>query len=154
SRLDPRRAHARRVHQRARAESRGRIVQEDREDSARRVIPVPSNPSPPSPGQRRRVAVLGATGAVGQAFIRLLVGHPWFELVSRAASERSAGKPYREAARWVGTGDMPPFVADMIVQPCDPDRVEADVVFSALDSAAAGDAEPAFARAGRTVLTN
>ncbi|HEV8445944.1 MAG TPA: aspartate-semialdehyde dehydrogenase [Gemmatimonadaceae bacterium] len=120
------------------------------------MTPVPSNPplSSPSPGQRRRVAVLGATGAVGQAFIRLLVGHPWFELVSLAASERSAGKPYREAAKWVGAGDMPPFVADMIVQPCDPDRVDADVVFSALDSAAAGDAEPAFARAGRTVLTN
>ena len=98
--------------------------------------------------------MLGATGAVGQAFIRLLVGHPWFELVSVAASERSAGKPYRDAARWVGTGEMPPFVADMIVQPCDPERVDAEIVFSALDSAAAGDAEPAFARAGRTVLTN
>jgi aspartate-semialdehyde dehydrogenase len=112
--------------------------------------------SPPSanPTRRRRVAVLGATGAVGQAFIRLLVGHPWFEIVALAASERSAGKPYREAARWVGAGEMPPFVADMIVQPCDPDAVDAEIVFSALDSAAAGDAEPAFARAGRTVLTN
>ncbi len=115
-----------------------------------------TNPAPTSanPTRRRRVAILGATGAVGQAFIRLLVGHPWFEIVSLAASERSAGKPYREAARWVGAGDMPPFVADMIVQPCDPDKVDADIVFSALDSAAAGDAEPAFARAGRTVLTN
>lgn len=104
--------------------------------------------------RRRRVAVLGATGAVGQAFIRLLVGHPWFELTAVAASERSAGKPYREAARWVGAGEMPPFVADMTVVPCDPERVEAEIVFSALDSAAAGDAEPAFARAGRVVLTN
>jgi len=118
------------------------------------VNPVSSNPFPPSPGRRRRVAILGATGAVGQTFIRLLVGHPWFEIVALAASERSAGKPYREAARWVSAGDMPPFVADMIVQPCDPDRVEADIVFSALDSSAAGDAEPAFARAGRMVLTN
>ena len=104
--------------------------------------------------RRRRVAVLGATGAVGQAFIRLLVGHPWFELVALAASERSAGKSYRDAARWVGVGEMPPFVADMIVQPCDPARIDAEIVFSALDSAAAGDAEPAFAHAGRTVLTN
>ena len=104
--------------------------------------------------RRRRVAVLGATGAVGQAFIRLLVGHPWFELVAVAASERSAGKPYRDAARWVGAGEMPPFVGDMIVQPCEPERVDAEIVFSALDSAAAGEAEPTFARAGRTVLTN
>jgi aspartate-semialdehyde dehydrogenase len=116
---------------------------------------MPTNASPPSShGRRRRVAILGATGAVGQAFIRMLVGHPWFELVALAASERSAGKPYRDAAKWVGAGDMPPFVADMTVQPCDPDRVDADIVFSALDSSAAGDAEPAFARAGRTVLTN
>lgn len=110
--------------------------------------------SPPDETRRRRVAILGATGAVGQAFIRMLVGHPWFELVAVAASERSAGKTYREAARWVGAGDMPPFVADMIVEPCDPARVDAEIVFSALDSAAAEDAEPAFARAGRTVLTN
>lgn len=114
------------------------------------TVPPFANP----PIVRRRVAILGATGAVGQAFIRMLVGHPWFEIVSLAASERSAGKPYRDAARWVGTGDMPPFVSDMVVQPCDPDKVDADIVFSALDSAVAGDAEPAFARAGRTVLTN
>ena len=114
------------------------------------TVPPPANP----PARRRSVAILGATGAVGQAFIRLLVGHPWFEIVSLAASERSAGKPYRDAARWVSAGEMPPFVADMVVQPCDPDKVDAEIVFSALDSAAAGDAEPAFARAGRTVLTN
>ena len=104
--------------------------------------------------QRRRVAVLGATGAVGQAFIRLLANHPWFELVEVAASERSAGKCYGDAATWIGADDMPAAVRRMIVQPCDPSLISADIVFSALDSAAAGDAEPAFARAGKTVLTN
>jgi aspartate-semialdehyde dehydrogenase len=103
---------------------------------------------------RRRVAVLGATGAVGQTFIRLLVDHPWFELVEVAASERSAGKPYSEAAKWIGTDDMPPSVAGMTVLACDPSQITADIVFSALDSSVAGDAEPAFARAGKMVLTN
>lgn len=103
---------------------------------------------------RRRVAVLGATGAVGQAFIRLLANHPWFELAEVAASERSAGKPYGQAARWIGADEMPPQVAKMTVLPCDPSKISADIVFSALDSAAAGDAEPAFARAGKMVLTN
>ena len=103
---------------------------------------------------RRRVAVIGATGAVGQTFIRLLVGHPWFELVEVAASERSAGKPYSEAAKWIGADDMPPSVAGMTVLACDPSQITADIVFSALDSSVAGDAEPAFARAGKMVLTN
>jgi len=104
--------------------------------------------------RRRRVAVLGATGAVGQAFIRMLDNHPWFELTEVAASERSAGKTYADATHWVGAGGMPANVAGMIVQPCDPSRISAEIVFSALDSAAAGDAEPAFARAGKVVLTN
>lgn len=103
---------------------------------------------------RRRVAVLGATGAVGQAFIRLLANHPWFELTEVAASERSAGKPYADAARWIGNDAIPPGVGDLTVLPCDPSRISADVVFSALDSSAAQDAEPAFARAGKVVLTN
>ncbi len=104
--------------------------------------------------QRHRVAVLGATGAVGQTFVRLLANHPWFELAEVAASERSAGKAYGEAARWLGTEPLPACVAEMTVLPCDPGRVTADIVFSALDSGAAQDAEPAFARAGKTVLTN
>src|SRR5436305_9273772 len=105
-------------------------------------------PTATEPTRRHRVAVLGATGAVGQAFIRLLADHPWFELAELAASERSAGKPYAEAARWIGTDTIPSHVARMIVTPCDPSAISADVIFSALDSAAAGEAEPAFARAG------
>lgn len=104
--------------------------------------------------KKHRVAVLGATGAVGQAFIRLLADHPWFELAEVAASERSAGKTYAEAARWIGTDEIPANVRDMKVVACDPSQVSADIVFSALDSGTAGAAEPAFAAAGKLVLTN
>ena len=106
-----------------------------------------------APRSRIPVAVLGATGAVGQTFIRLLVEHPWFQLIELAASERSAGKPYHAAARWIGD-TMPDQVRGMTVLPCDPRRVTAPLVFSALDSSVAGDVELAFARAGRLVLSN
>jgi aspartate-semialdehyde dehydrogenase len=102
---------------------------------------------------RRRVAVLGATGAVGQAFIRLLARHPWFELAELAASERSVGKRYGDAARWLG-GEFDPMIASMPVVACDPAAVTSEIVFSALDSSVAGDVEVAFARAGRTVVSN
>jgi aspartate-semialdehyde dehydrogenase len=100
------------------------------------------------------VAVLGATGAVGQAFVRLLADHPWFELKEVAASERSAGKAYSDATRWISDEPIPASVAKLTVLPCDPAQVKSPVVFSALDSGVAGDAEPAFARAGRAVLSN
>lgn len=103
---------------------------------------------------RRRVAVLGATGAVGQEFVRLLAGHPWFDLTAVAASERSAGRAYAEAARWIGDRPMPAGVGDMTVLPCTPDAVDAEIVFSALDSSVAGEAEEAFAAAGCVVLSN
>ena len=108
---------------------------------------------PNAPRERIGVAVLGATGAVGQTFVRLLQGHPWFRLAEVAASERSAGKRYAEAARWI-EGAMPKEAAGLLVAPCDPDRVSSRIVFSALDSAVAGDVEPLFARAGRYVLSN
>ena len=104
--------------------------------------------------QKLPVAVLGATGAVGQAFVRLLANHPWFELKEVVASERSAGRPYREATRWISDEPIPESVANLTVLPCDPARVQSPVVFSAPDSSIAGDAEPAFARAGRVVLSN
>ncbi len=108
----------------------------------------------PTKTSKRSVAILGATGAVGQAFVRLLADHPWFELTALAASERSAGKAYADAARWVGDDAMPARVAAMPVLACDPAAVEADIVFSALDSSVAGEVEPAFANAGRMVLSN
>jgi len=100
------------------------------------------------------VAVLGATGAVGQAFIRVLASHPWFDLVEVAASERSAGRSYEEAARWIGDDQIPARVAALMVLPCDPKNVKSPIVFSALDSGIAGEAEAAFANAGRAVLSN
>ena len=109
--------------------------------------------SPPPHGRRWPVAVLGATGAVGQTFVRLLADHPWFELVEVAASERSAGHTYAEATRWL-EGVLPDAVASMRVLPCDPAQVRAPLVFSALDAMVAGDVEQAFARAGRVVLSN
>lgn len=100
------------------------------------------------------VAILGATGAVGQTFIRLLDGHPWFRVAEVAASERSAGKSYAEAtATWL-EGQMPADVAKLVVLPCDPTSVKSPVVFSAVDAAAAQELEPAFAKAGRFVLSN
>ena len=114
---------------------------------------TPMKPSGPPGGRRWPVAVLGATGAVGQTFIRCLAEHPWFEVAELAASERSAGKRYRDVARWL-EGTMPAAVADRVVLPCDPECVRAPIVFSALDAAAAAEIEPAFARAGRLVLSN
>ncbi len=99
------------------------------------------------------VAILGATGAVGQTFIRCLADHPWFRIAELGASERSVGKRYSDAARWI-EGELPAEIAAMIVQPCDPAAVQSPVVFGALDAAAATEAEPAFARAGRFVFSN
>ncbi|MES2525150.1 MAG: aspartate-semialdehyde dehydrogenase [Gemmatimonadota bacterium] len=105
------------------------------------------------PSLRWPVAVLGATGAVGQAFVRLLDGHPWFQLAGVAASERSAGKSYREATHWL-EGAMPASVAALQVTLCDPALVRSPIIFSALDSSVAGDVEAAFANDGRMVLSN
>lgn len=99
------------------------------------------------------VAVLGATGAVGQTFVKLLEGHPWFRLAQVAASERSAGRRYAEAVRWIG-GGVPASAADLPVLACDPAEVTAPLVFSALDAGVALEVEAAFARAGALVLSN
>jgi aspartate-semialdehyde dehydrogenase len=99
------------------------------------------------------VAVLGATGAVGQTFVRLLATHPWFALAEVAASDRSAGRAYAEAVRWIA-GDLPDDSAGLTVRSCDPGAMRAPLVFSALDASVAGEIEQAFARAGRMVLTN
>jgi aspartate-semialdehyde dehydrogenase len=101
-----------------------------------------------------KAGVLGATGAVGQRFIEGLKSHPWFELTSLAASERSAGKKYREAAKWRLESELPDEIAEMTVVNVDPSEVDADIVFSALPAADAMSVEPAFAAAGCAVASN
>ena len=97
-----------------------------------------------------KAGVLGATGAVGQRFIEGLANHPWFELTSLAASERSAGKKYSVAAKWRLESEMPAEIGEMTVVNVDPREVDADIVFSALPAADAMTVEPAFAAAGRS----
>jgi len=104
---------------------------------------------------RIKVGVLGATGMVGQRFIQLLEGHPWFEVAEVAASERSAGRPYAEVmqGRWKVQGDIPARVAQLTIKECTPE-LDCRLCFSALDSAVAGPVEEAFAQAGYVVSSN
>jgi aspartate-semialdehyde dehydrogenase len=107
--------------------------------------------------KRIPVAVLGATGMVGQRFIELLQGHPWFELVALAASEQRAGRPYAEVAQWrLPGGDMPASAAGLPVAACKPDALPGNVkiVFSALPAEVAGEVEADFARAGMAIFSN
>ena len=104
-------------------------------------------------GGRTPVTVLGATGAVGQTFVRVLYGHPLLQLVKVAASQRSTGRSYGEAARW-HEGELPDDVGALKVLPCDPGAVKSRVVFSALDASVARPIEKTFAGAGAVVLSN
>ena len=99
------------------------------------------------------VAILGATGAVGQRFVQLLGGHPWFEIAALAASERSAGQRYADACRWILPGDPPPSVSEMIVSSLEP-TLPAQLVFSALPASVAREVEPLFAEAGYVLCSN
>ena len=99
------------------------------------------------------VGVLGATGMVGQQFLRLLDGHPAFNPVWLAASERSEGKRYADAATWRLGGRPPAVIASARVEACVPGKGPR-LVFSALDAAAADELEPAFAAAGHIVVSN
>lgn len=99
------------------------------------------------------VAVLGATGSVGQRFVGLLADHPWFRLAEVCASERSAGKPYREAVRWMQASAIPSHAAGLVVQEST-QPLESPLIFSALDAAVAGPVEEAFAAAGHLVVSN
>jgi aspartate-semialdehyde dehydrogenase len=99
------------------------------------------------------VGVLGATGMVGQHFVKFLQGHPWFQLTWVGASDRSAGKKYREATSWRLDGGMPAGVADLTVQDCRPDSAPR-LMFSAMDASVATDIERAFASAGHVIVSN
>jgi aspartate-semialdehyde dehydrogenase len=99
------------------------------------------------------VCILGATGTVGQKFVRLLTDHPWFEVAAVAASSASAGQRYGEVVRWREQTDLSPRIADLTVAECTPPLPGA-IAFSALDADVAGPIEQAFARAGAHVVTN
>lgn len=102
-----------------------------------------------------QIGILGATGAVGQKFIRLLQGHPWFTIKVLGASERSAGKSYKKAAHWIEAVELPTGIAGMEVQQCEPNAFKGvDFVFSGLDSSVATEIERDFARAGIPVISN
>jgi aspartate-semialdehyde dehydrogenase len=103
--------------------------------------------------KRIDVGVLGATGMVGQQFIRQLTDHPWFRPVWLGASGRSEGKTYAEAATWRLACQMPDDLRDRKVESCTPGRGP-HLMFSALDANAANEIEPAFARAGHLVISN
>jgi aspartate-semialdehyde dehydrogenase len=99
------------------------------------------------------VGILGATGMVGQRFIQLLERHPWFEVAWVAASERSFGKTYAEAAKWKMKTPIPARVARMTLSAAEP-KDAPKVIFAALDADIAREMEPAFAEAGCAVISN
>lgn len=99
------------------------------------------------------VGILGATGMVGQQFIALLADHPWFKVDYLGASERSAGKKFRDAAAWRLASPLPEEVANRVVEAAAPGHAP-KLVFSGLDSSVAGEIEAAFAQAGHIVVSN
>ncbi|KAG2473043.1 MAG: Aspartate-semialdehyde dehydrogenase [Nitrosopumilales archaeon] len=112
---------------------------------------------------KKKVAIIGVTGAVGQEFVVSLDNHPWFEVTQIAASERSAGKKYVDAIRdpnsgivsWVAGGDVPKYIKDMAVKNIDDvDVSQLDLVFSSVESGAARDIETNFAKYVPVVSTS
>ena len=104
------------------------------------------------------VGILGATGMVGQRYIQLLEDHPWFEVTWLAASDRSSGKSYGEAAKWRLDTPLPERIAKMPVSPAEPEGAPHGsvprIIFSSVDAPIARELEPKFAEAGCAVLSN
>ena len=100
------------------------------------------------------VTVLGATGVVGQRFVRRLASHPYFSVQHLAASERSEGKRYRDACAWRLDGEPYGGLGDHVLVQGHPDQALSPVVFSALDTGPAKEIEPEFAKAGSLVFSN
>jgi aspartate-semialdehyde dehydrogenase len=103
---------------------------------------------------RIEVGILGATGMVGQQFIKFLQGHPWFDITWVGASDRSAGKKYRDACGWRLDGGMPASVADLVMQDCKPGNGAPKLMFSSMDASVATEIEQAFAKGGHVVVSN
>jgi aspartate-semialdehyde dehydrogenase len=102
---------------------------------------------------RLNVAILGATGMVGQRFVQLLQHHPWFQISALTGSERTAGRSYGEACRWLIEGDMPDSVRDLPILGSD-DPLDAPLIFSALPNSVAQELEERLAAAGHIVCSN
>jgi aspartate-semialdehyde dehydrogenase len=103
--------------------------------------------------ERLRVGILGATGTVGQRFIQLLEGHPFFEVAWLAASDRSTGRRYEDAVRWKLDTPIPAAVRDLPLSPATTDQTPS-IIFAALDTDIARELEPLFAAAGCAVISN
>lgn len=99
------------------------------------------------------VAILGATGNVGQRFIELLQDHPWFRVAELVASDRSAGKKFEDATVWRIGDDMPDTVRDMTVLNYDAD-LQSPIAFSGLPGDVASDIEARLAAGGAAVVSN
>lgn len=99
------------------------------------------------------VAVLGATGSIGQRFVEMLSRHPWFQIVALGASERSSGKKYGQAVKWLLPSLLSKHIAEMPIAECKP-PFSANLIFSALDFSVAAEVEEAFANEGHFVITN
>lgn len=104
--------------------------------------------------ERIPVSILAATGSVGQRFIQLLDNHPWFEVTSLTGSDRSIGQKYGDACHWILPTPIPAWAREMTVVPTTPETANAGLVFSALPTSIAKDAEPQFARSGVKVFSN
>jgi aspartate-semialdehyde dehydrogenase len=107
-----------------------------------------------------QIGILGATGMVGQRYIQLLERHPWFQITWLAASDRSSGKTYGEAAKWRLDTPLPERIAKMIVSPAEPSAAANEgqpapkIIFSSIDAPIARELEPRFAAAGCAVISN
>lgn len=99
------------------------------------------------------VGVLGATGIVGQSFVRALQDHPWFIVSALAGSERSIGKRYGDAVEWKMSTPLPEHLADIELKACTPD-LPCSLIFSALDASVAGEIESQFAASNYYVVSN
>jgi aspartate-semialdehyde dehydrogenase len=122
----------------------------------RRATAVRRLPSAVAQGEamsRIKVAILGATGAVGQRFVQLLENHPWFEVTALTGSERTVGQRYADGCRWILPGSIPEYARDLIVQPTAP-GFEALLCFSALPTDQAREFEPTLAAAGYAICSN
>lgn len=103
--------------------------------------------------EKRNVAILGATGTVGQRFVSLLAEHPWFRLSALTGSERSVGKRYGDVVEWHLGGDLPDSARNIVVRATTA-GIDAEIIFSALPASEADRVEEDFARAGHHVFSN